>query len=361
MSVDLEPVLSDLLDQAISEHAFPGAVLAVGSSRGLAETMAAGNHTYAGERPTRADDLFDLASLTKVVCTTSVAMRLHGRGLLDLAAPVGELLPDFLSSAEAAPERREVTVAHLLGHCAGFPSWLPFHSQPLGTAAERRQRVLDTPLASAPTETMVYSDIGLITLGFLLAEQTGVPLAELVQLEVCAPLGMGETQYTPSAALAARCVPTECDATGVPLQGIVHDENARWLDGVAGHAGLFAPVADLARLGSCLLGGGEPVFCPTTLARFTKPAGFVPGSARCLGWGGIEGMCSGGQYLGPNSYGHTGFTGTSFWVDPDHDLYIILLTNAVHPKREDKANGFFPWRRRLHEAVYATLGLAHRI
>jgi len=355
--VGLEPVLSDLLGQAISAHAFPGAVLAVGSSRGLAETVVAGSHTYAGDRAIRADDLFDLASLTKVVCTTSVAMRLHGRGLLDLAAPVGELLPDFVSLDDAAG-REGVTVAHLLAHCAGFPAWLPFHREPLPTAAERRQRVLDTPLACAPAEAMVYSDIGLITLGFLLAEQTGMPLAELVQLEVCAPLGMGETGYTPPATLASRCVPTECDAAGVPLQGIVHDENARWLDGVAGHAGLFAPAADLARLGSCLLNGGDPIFAPATLERFTRPAGFIPGSARCLGWSGIEGKCSGGQYLGPNSYGHTGFTGTSFWVDPEHDLYVILLTNAVHPKREDKANGFFPWRRRLHEAVYTALGLA---
>ena len=353
--MNLETSLADLLGQAISERAFPGAVLAVGSVAGTRCVLAAGHHTYESGRATRPDDLFDLASLTKVVGTASIAMRLHGRGLLDPAAPVADLLPDF---AGPEPARREVTVAHLLAHCSGLPAWRPFHRECVGTPEERRLQVLRSPLAYAPGERSEYSDIGMMAMGLLLEELTATPLAELVQREVCRPLGMREIQYTPPPVLAPRCLPTECMADGIPLQGVVHDENARWLGGVAGHAGLFAPAEDLARLAACLLEGGGNAFAPETMRLFTRPAGLVPGSTRCLGWHGIEEQCSGGRFLGPGSYGHTGFTGTSIWLDPDHDLFVVLLTNAVHPRREAKANGFFPWRRRLHEAVYAALGLA---
>lgn len=351
---DIESPWREILGQAIAEQAFPGAVLKVGTGEGVLATVATGWHTYAREREVRSDDLFDLASLTKVIGTTSIAMRLHGRGELDLESPVGEMLPEFLSDD---PRRETVTVAHLLAHASGLPAWVPFHRGPAEPLADRRARVLATPLEVAPGEATIYSDLGLMILGFLLAEQTGLSLAELVQREVLGPLGMTETRFTPAAVLKDRCVPTECDEAGVPCQGTVHDENACWLDGVAGHAGLFAPAADLARLAGCLLRGGEPVFAPATVARFTRPAGLVAGSTRCLGWDSVGKACSAGRYVGPHAFGHTGFTGTSLWIDPDHDLFIILLTNAVHPRRETKAARFFAWRRAIHETIYTTLGL----
>lgn len=352
---DTESVWRETIQQAIAEQAFPGAVLKVGNREGVLATVAAGWHTYAKERELRSDDLFDLASLTKVVGTTSIAMRLHGRGELDLAAPVGDYLPDFLTDD---PRRCQITVAHLLAHASGLPAWLPFHRGPAESLAERRWRLLTTPLEEAPNEATIYSDLGLMTLGFLLAERTGLPLPVLAQQEVFGPLGMAETIYTPAPVLHDRCVPTECNEAGIPCQGVVHDENARWLDGVAGHAGLFAPATDLARLATCLLGGGDPVFAQDTVELFTRPAGLVSGSTRCLGWDGVGVACSGGRYIGPHGFGHTGFTGTSLWIDPDHDLFIVLLTNAVHPRRETKAARFFPWRRAIHESVYTALGLA---
>lgn len=349
-NVEIESAWRDSLRQAIAEQAFPGAVLCVGSGKGVLATVVAGWHTFGRQRETRADDLFDLASLTKVVGTTAAAMRLHGRGQLDLAAPVADLLPDF-----AAPD---VTAAHLLAHASGLPAYVPFHREPAGSAAAQRARVLATPLAAPPGEQAVYSDIGMMVLGYLLADLTGLALDKLIQAEVCVPLGMVETQFCPPADLFSRCVPTECGADGTPRQGVVHDENAAWLGGVAGHAGLFAPAADLARLAVCLLRGGESVFGPGTLARFTRPAGIVPGSKRCLGWDGVGENCSGGRLLGPHAYGHTGFTGTSLWLDPDHDRFVILLTNAVHPQRQDKASRFFPWRRRIHETVCQSLDIS---
>ena len=352
---DIESTWQKSLAQAIAAQAFPGAVLKVGTGEGVLATVAAGWHTCAREQEVRSDDLFDLASLTKVVGTTSIAMRLHGRGKLDLDSPVGEILPEFLTDD---PRRRTVTVAHLLAHASGLPAWLPFHRGPDEPLAERRARLLSTPLEVAPDEATIYSDLGLMILGFLLAEQTRLPLAELMQQEVLNPLGMAETRYTPAATLRERCVPTECDEAGVPCQGIVHDENARWLDGVAGHAGLFAPAADLARLAGCLLRGGEPVFVPATVARFTRRADIVGGSTRCLGWDSVGKVCSAGRFVGAHAFGHTGFTGTSLWIDPDHDLFIVLLTNAVHPRRETKAARFFPWRRAIHESIYTALGLA---
>jgi CubicO group peptidase (beta-lactamase class C family) len=315
--------------------------------------LADGTHTYDSSRPVRSNDLFDLASLTKVIGTTSIAMHLHDRAILDLDAPVADLFPQFSTD----PGKSAITVAHLLAHCSGLPAWLPFHHDPSGSQAERRQRVLDAPLASPVGEQTVYSDIGMMVLGILLEELGGLPLADLVQREVCQPLGMAETGYLPSPALKPRILPTECKDDGAPLHGIVHDENARWLGGVAGHAGLFAPVADLARLAACFLREGEGFVRPQTLRRFVKPADLVPGSSRCLGWHGIEENCSGGRYLAPGSYGHTGFTGTSIWIDPQNNRFTILLTNAVHPKRECKSRGFFAWRRAIHEAVYLALNL----
>jgi CubicO group peptidase (beta-lactamase class C family) len=141
------------------------------------------------------------------------------------------------------------------------------------------------------------------------------------------------------------------------MHGIVHDENARWFGGVAGHAGLFAPAADLARLAACFLRHGEGFVEPPTLQHFVRPANIVPNSSRCLGWHGIDEKCSGGRHLAPGSYGHTGFTGTSLWIDPQNDRFVVLLANAVHPKRECKSQGFFAWRRVIHEAVYLALNL----
>ncbi|MCK5805753.1 MAG: beta-lactamase family protein [Lentisphaeria bacterium] len=351
-----------LLKNAVSDQAFPGAALAVGSSSGLSYTLCHGHHEYACTRRVRADHLFDLASLTKVVSSTSLAMRLHDTGHLDLDARVIDLLPAFLEGMDGSPERAQVTIRHLLAHCSGLPAGRRFDLGAPVSAPERLDTVCKSPLRCAPGTETVYSDIGAIVLGALLEQIGDAPLDALFEREVCAPLGLTRTLFRPTSIPLAEIVPTECSAAreGRAWHGDVHDENARWLGGVAGHAGLFSTALDLARfcqdLLTCRLGGTGRLASAETARLFTHRAELVAESSRCLGWDSPSSGCSGGHLLGAHSFGHTGFTGTSLWLDPDADLYVVLLTNAVHPRRERRRHGFFAWRRRIHTAVYKARG-----
>ena len=223
----------------------------------------------------------------------------------------------------------------------------------------KRDVVLSTPLTAAPAEGCTYSDVGMMILGFLLEGISGVPLDVLVRSTVCEPLKMGQTRFNPPLKQISTILPTEYSEDGSgPILGTVHDENARWLGGVSGHAGLFSTASDLATLAECIMAGGitsggTRVWQHPTISLFTTPARIVDASSRCLGWDGYSQGCTGGDHATRGSFGHTGFTGTSLWIDPPARRIVVLLTNAVHPRREHKKNGYFPWRRAIHEAAYA--------
>ncbi|MBP5640184.1 MAG: serine hydrolase, partial [Victivallales bacterium] len=217
---------------------------------------------------------------------------------------------------------------------------------------QKRQKVIMTPLERKPQEATQYSDIGMMLLGIILERIADRPLNQLFKEEVAIPLGMTETCFKPTPEQYKRCVPTELHISDqqppVPWQGIVHDENARWLGGVAGHAGLFSTAGDLTKFAEMMLHHGNGFIQEDILSLFTRRANLTPDSSRCLGWDSpTQPGSSGGRLIGPNAFVHTGFTGTSFWIDPDTGIAVILLTNAVHPFRENKKN-YFPWRNDVH-------------
>ncbi|HEX7180470.1 MAG TPA: serine hydrolase, partial [Thermoanaerobaculia bacterium] len=284
--------------------------------------------------PVTAGTLYDLASLTKVVATTTMAMILVDEGKLDLDRPVRDFLPGF-----QGPGKEAVTVRHLLTHSSGLAAVAPLFQEIRGRAAylERIQAMdLVYPAGSRST----YSDLGIILLGEILERVAGQPLEAFVRERVLDPLGMRDTRFRPPARLRPRIAPTEHDTwRGRLVHGEVHDENAFALGGVAPHAGLFGTAPDLARFAQMLLNGGvlhgRRIVSRETVERFTRRAG-IPGSDRALGWDtrSAEGS-SAGTLFSLRSFGHTGFTGTSIWIDPERRLYVILLTNRVHPTREN--------------------------
>ena len=327
-----------VVEQAVAERAFPGAVVAIGHRRRLAHHKAYGHQTYdAGAAPMATDTIFDLASLTKVIATTTVAMTLVDEGRLSLDAPVTSFLPRFVG-----PGTEKVTVRHLLTHSAGIDWWAPLFKELSGQAAYV-ERICAMPLVSEPGTVTKYSDLGIILLGEILERVAGQPLETLVRERVLVPLGMDDTTYRPDPALRPRIAPTEVDTwRGRLVHGEVHDENAFALGGVAPHAGLFSTAPDLARFAQMLLWGGEydhrRVVSRSTLAEFTRRSTLPPGTMRALGWDTKSAAgSSAGTLFSPTSFGHTGFTGTSLWIDPERELFLILLTNRVHPTRENNA------------------------
>jgi CubicO group peptidase (beta-lactamase class C family) len=310
-------------------------VLAVGHRGALVHLHAFGRLTYdADAPPVTADTLYDLASLTKVVATTTMAMILVDEGKLDLDRPVGELLPGF-----RGPGKEAVTVRHLLTHSSGLPATAPLFREIQGREAYL-ERIQALDLTDPAGSRSVYSDLGIILLGEILERAAGEPLEAFVRDRVFVPLGMRDTRFRPPPELRPRIAPTELDPwRGRLLQGEVHDENAFAMGGVAPHAGLFGTARDLARFAQMLLNrgtfNGRRLVSRETVDLFTRRAG-IPGSDRALGWDtkSAEGS-SAGTLFSPRSFGHTGFTGTSVWIDPERRLFVILLTNRVHPTREN--------------------------
>jgi CubicO group peptidase (beta-lactamase class C family) len=342
-------------------QAFPGAVLAVGRGGSLAHLRAFGALSYEpGAPPVATDTVYDLASLTKVVVTTTLAMRLVDEGSLDLDAPVSAFFPAFRGGA-----KDRVTLRHLLTHSGGLVWWAPLYQDTRGPAAFL-EKIVAMDLAFEPGTKSVYSDLGILLLGDVIERLGKAPLEELARRLVIEPLGMKDTLYRPPPALLSRIAPTENDAwRGRALRGEVHDENAFALGGVAAHAGLFGTAPDLARLARMLLDGGvfegRRIVSRATVELFTGRAG-VPGSSRGLGWDtpsdesgrrssepGEPGYSSAGSLLSARSFGHTGFTGTSMWMDPERGIFVILLTNRVHPTREN--NAIRAVRARVADAV----------
>jgi CubicO group peptidase (beta-lactamase class C family) len=324
-----------LLEDFRQRGAFPGGVLAVGYHGSLIHLHPFGRLTYEADAPrVTVDTLYDLASLTKVVATTTLAMILVDEGRLDLDRPVQELLPGF-----RGPGKEAVTVRHLLTHSSGLPATAPLYQEIQGWAAYR-ERIETMDLTYPPGSRSVYSDLGIILLGEILEQIAGRPFETLVRERVLDPLGMRNTLFRPPAELRPRIAPTETDPwRGRMVQGEVHDENAFAMGGVAPHAGLFSTASDLARFAQMMLNGGtldgQRIVSRETIDLFTRRAG-IPDSDRALGWDtkSAEGS-SAGTLFSPRSFGHTGFTGTSIWIDPERRLYVILLTNRVYPTREN--------------------------
>jgi CubicO group peptidase (beta-lactamase class C family) len=318
------------------DSAYPGAVVAVGRHGRLVLLSAAGHYGADDPRPIDPTTIFDLASLTKVIGLTTACMILVDEGKLDLDAPVQRYLPEF-----RGPMKQQVTIRHLLTHSSGAHWW-----RPLFREASSRKAALalvdTTPLDTLPGARFVYSDLGAIVLMQVVERITGERLDRYLAARVFEPLGMTATRYLPPASWRDRIAPTEIDTAFRHrlIRGEVHDENAGRMGGVSGHAGLFSNAPDLARFAAWLLaarsaGSTQPALRAGTVQSFTTRQGIPAGSTRALGWDtpSDSGYSSAGSRLSRRSFGHTGFTGTSIWMDPDRDLFVILLTNRVNPTR----------------------------
>ena len=347
-----------ILREAIAQRAFPGASLAVTHAGVFVASQGFGHFTYdEGAPAVHADTVFDLASLTKVMATTAMAMVLYDRGQLALDEPVATTLPEFVALAPRhhQAERGLVTMRMLLAHSSGLPAY-----EKLFQFAKTREDVVRSALTARllhpPGTHTDYSDIGFIILGEALAKRAGVALDVFAQREIFVPLGMAETRFRPPAERKSAIPPTEDERSyfGRVLQGEVNDENASAMDGVAGQAGVFASATDVARFAKCMLRGGAPVFQRVTVKLFTHREASPAGTTRALGWDTpSRPESSSGRLFSNVAFGHLGFTGTSLWIDPGHKLSVTLLTNRTWPDRA--AQGIREVRPALHDAVVEAL------
>jgi CubicO group peptidase (beta-lactamase class C family) len=318
----------------------------------MARILPFGRLTYDPESPVvTSATLYDLASLTKVVATTPAAMVLVDEGRLSLDAPVSSYLPAFGGGSKDV-----VTIRHLLSHSAGLPAWAPFHREVRGKDAVA-SRATSIELEYEPGTRSQYGDLAMIVLGAIIESVSAEPLEVFVERQVLEPLGMEGTLFRPSPERKGEIAPTEEDRwRGRLLWGEVHDENAYVMGGVAGHAGLFGAAGDLARFAQAMLNeglvGSTRWVTSRTIQEFTKRAG-VAGSSRGLGWDtpGTDPFLGGGW--SQSSYGHTGLTGTLLWIDPEKDLFIVLLTNRVYPSRDNEA--FSDVRREVCERLLSAV------
>lgn len=353
--------LTNILQDAVDDSAWPGAVMMIGHGDEIIFHEAVGYHTYDKKIKTKKDDIFDLASISKVIGTTSAVMKLVENGQLSLDDLAVKYVPELQGPDEINTAlKKTITVRHLLTHTAGFEPFRLFFEMDCSVEA-RWDSVFQSELQTKPGEKTVYSDIGLMIMGKIVESITGMPQDEYLKKTIYTPLKMNDTGYNPDPALLDRIVPTEIK-NGELIHGYVHDENTHSLGGVAGHAGLFSTAPDLSRYCRMMLHDGTldgvRIFKPETIKQFTTR--IDEHSSRCLGWDSPDGESSGGIYISPLSFGHTGFTGTSLWIDPENNVYVILLTNAVHPDRELKYPNYFEWRQLLHSAAYEELGLTKR-
>ena len=366
---------------ALSDKAAPGAVILLAKDGkvvrrrafGFAQLYTEHKKKNSTEPPyderkvrMRTTTVFDLASLTKTVATTTSIMILVERGKIDLDAPVCRYLPEFGRAA-----KEQVTVRHLLTHSSGLPAWLDLYQ--LGcNRREIFQMVCDQELDTPPGYQRVYSDLGFIILGALVEKVSGRSLDQFARRHIFKPLGMNDTLFRPRGRIRGRCAATEYSALYKRfLIGEVHDENAHKMGGVAGHAGLFSTADDLAVFCQMLLNegiyGDTRILKPETVRLMLTPqlkaevlergARFLKGREQLIGWwamGERPEVTSSGGLPSPTAYGHSGFTGTSIWIDPKHNLFAILLTNAVHPSREkcDRTR----LRKAFHGSIWHAMG-----
>lgn len=333
MSASRLESIDRVVQRGIKAGGYPGAAVVVGRKGAAVWQRGFGNLSWSAVSGAVDPDrtIYDVASLSKVIGTTTAVMVLFDEKKIDLDAPVFRYLPAFSGGL-----KDEVTVRELLTHRSGLPAgrdlWRKARSP-----QEARDMVLATPLEYRPNSAYIYSDLGADVLGMIVEEVSGQRLDVFLANRVFGPLGMHDTEYRPADSLRYRIAPTEVTPPrGYPLRGEVHDENAYALGGIAGHAGLFSTAADLSVFAQMMLNGGSydgvQIISDSTVALFTRRTA----GHRALGWDTADGDYGSGKYLTERAYGHTGFTGTSIWIDPDREMFVVLLTNRVHAARAQR-------------------------
>ncbi|HEX9221568.1 MAG TPA: serine hydrolase [Gemmatimonadaceae bacterium] len=330
MSSSRLSAIERVIERGIKAGGYPGASVVVGRKGAAVFEKGFGKLSWS-ESSTAVDaqrTIYDVASLTKVVGTTTAIMILFDEKKIGLDDPVVNYIPTF-----GGGDKDKVTIRQLLTHTSGLPAGRDIW-RIAQTPLEARALVLSTSLEGRPGAQYIYSDLGADVLGLIVEVVAGEPLDKFLSRRVFEPLGMNETMFRPADSLRSRIAPTEVTPPrGYPLRGEVHDENAYALGGVAGHAGLFSTAADLSVFAQMMLNGGEyngvQIISKPTVELFTSRAF----GHRALGWDTAEGDYGSGRFLGPTAYGHTGFTGTSMWIDPEREMFVILLTNRVHAAR----------------------------
>jgi CubicO group peptidase (beta-lactamase class C family) len=340
-----------VIERAVADRAFPASVVEVGTAHRPLWCEAFGHLSFdSTATATQPDTIFDLASLTKVLATAPLVMRAIERGNLGLDDRVSRYVPSWSDDATASP----VTLRDLLAHCSGLPAYAPLFERHSGRAGFE-PAICTIPREYTPRSTAVYSDLGFILLGFILEDAAPLPR----QFETIARQmgGLPDLQFHPPEIWRARTAPTRNDEwRGRVLVGEVDDNNAWALGGAAGHAGLFGTAG---AVGACarhvlqVLEGRTGAFRKETLLTFITRRMDVPGSSRALGWDTMLPTSSCGTRLSSRAFGHTGFTGTSLWIDPERGVYVVLLTNRVHPTTANEA--IKAVRRALHDAVIEDL------
>lgn len=359
--------LEQALKEASAQQIAPGIALACGREDHLLFSRVLGWASLQPQLlPIQEQTLFDLASLTKVLATGLLVMKEYDAGDLDLDAPLGHLLPSHYP-----PDKAALTLRQILAHAAGLPAHVPFYRdrlpEPTDPQAQRLEifrAVRETPLACAPGSETRYSDLGFILLGELLELLEGDRLDRLCETRLYVPLGLQQTLFVhlddplPQARLpqTAFAATETCAWRGRMVCAQVHDENAYLLRGVAGHAGLFSTLSEvqaLARLLLRCLAGRSSFLRAETLSTFIRRQELVPGSSRALGWDTPSTGTTCGSYFSPRAFGHTGFTGTSIWMDPKNERFVVLLSNRVHPTRDN--NQFGQLRPHLHNLAMTAM------
>ena len=350
-----------VLQDAIDSRAFPGCAFGVCAGGEVVLADALGSFTYEDESPSVSlDTVFDIASLTKVVSTTAIAMLLFQRGVLHLDTPVGDLLPGFVIGRANSESARRVSLRHLLAHNSGLPGYVEFFRTATSASALFRA-CLELPLESVPGKRSEYSDPGFILLGKALEILDRESLAAAGRKEIFEPLGMSATRFCPTRPRWQAIPPTEIDDSFRQriIQGEVQDENAWVLDGIAGHAGLFSNVPDLLRFTAAIMAGhrGDEVARPQLFNRETIEA-FAErqapeGSSRALGWDTPSVESSAGRHFSTHSIGHLGYSGCSLWIDLDASVGAVLLTNRTWPDRKNQS--IRQVRPAYHDAVRESL------
>ena len=342
--------LNAAVEAAVRDGVIPGAVLIVGHDGKIVHRKAYGNRALVPARePMTVDTIFDIASLTKVTATTPALMKLFEQGKVRINDPVTAYLPEFQSGKSA------ITVRDLFTHFSGLRPDLDLKPEWRGYDTGIQKALIDKP-AGPPGVRFVYSDINFELLGEIVRRVGGKPLNDFARDEIFLPLGMTETTFLPPADWRRRIAPTEIDA-GAPLRGVVHDPTSRYMGGVAGHAGLFSTASDLAKYAQMLIDGGAPLFSAATVKRFTT-SNSPPDQhiLRGLGWDIDSGYSAPrGELFSIGSFGHTGFTGTSIWMDPGSKTYVILLANSVHPNGNRKS--LSPLRSKVATIAAAAFGV----
>ena len=347
-------MVDNIINRAIKDKAFPGCVVLVWKEGKIIYEKPFGHFTYEiNSREVQKNTIYDLASLTKVVATTTAAMICYDRKLLSLDDPVTKYIPSFNTNG-----KENITIKNLLLHNSGLPAWKKLYGQGL-SAEDIIREIYSSELEYKPGTKYVYSDLGMIILGKIIEKVSGTSLDKFCKDEIFVPLEMNSTFFVPSDSIKQYCAPTEKDDYWrmKTLQGEVHDETSSLLGGVAGNAGLFSTAEDISRLITVLMNngrsGGSEFIKSSTIDMFIKK--YSDESTRALGWDTkSDSGSSVGKYFSKNSFGHTGFTGTSIWADPERNLFVVFLTNRVYPTR--KNSKIFSIRPLLHDAVIKSLG-----